>query len=321
MAQEEARRLNHNYVGVEHVFLALLGLNATRSILNRLGLELVRTRDAVEAMAGKGEQEVTGEIDFTPQTRQAVQLAADLSRKLGRAEIGSELLLLGILRLGQSPVTDLLSRFGVHPDTVRAEVLESLLVPPGAGARISGGGAGEGEIHVHFSYGDDVRTWDIDQPAGFARSDSALSHFSHFARGAWDVLRLATAEAQRLQHSYVGTEHLLLALLLDEEGVLPHVLRELDLSVDQLRAAVEEVMGKGDAVAADGITLTPGATHALTLAVDEAGRLNHKAVGPEHILLGLLREGEDMAASALTRLGVSVEMVRARVLEIIRLDE
>ncbi|MDQ5826366.1 MAG: hypothetical protein M3441_19415 [Chloroflexota bacterium] len=296
------------------MFLALLGLNTTRSILNRLGLELVQSRNALEAIAGKGEQEVTGEIDFTPQTRQAVQLAADLSRKFGRVEIGSELLLLGILRLGRSAVTGVLSRFRVHPDTVRAEVLESLLVPPGASGRISGGRAGEGEIHVHFSNRDDVLTWDIDQPAGFARSDSALSHFSHFARGAWDVLRLATAEAQRLQHSYVGTEHLLLALLLDEEGLLPHVLGELDLVADQLRAAVEEVVGKGDAAVTDGITLTPGATHALMLAVDEAAHLQHKAVGPEHILLGLLREGEDMAAGALARLGVSVEMVRARVL-------
>ncbi|HEX8227947.1 MAG TPA: Clp protease N-terminal domain-containing protein [Chloroflexia bacterium] len=317
IAQEEARRLSHNYVGVEHVFLALLGLNSTRSILNRLGLELVQTRDALESIAGKGEQEVTGEIEFTPQTRQAVRLTADLSRKLGRVEIGSELLLLGILRLGESAVTALLSRFGVHPDTLRAEVLESLLVQPDASRLAAGGEAGESQIHIYYGDSDDVLTWDVDQPGGSAKADADLSHFSRFSRGAWDVLRLATAESQRLQHGYVGTEHLLLALLLDEEGVLPHVLKQMDLAPDRVLAVVAAVAGKGETQEATGITLTSSATRALRLAVNEATRLGHETVGSEHILLGLLREGDDKVAAVLGSLDVSVAMVRARVLDMI----
>ncbi|HEX8600307.1 MAG TPA: Clp protease N-terminal domain-containing protein [Chloroflexia bacterium] len=311
LAQEEARRLNHNYVGVEHVFLALLGLDYTRTMLSHFGLALVQAREAVEAISGRGEQEVAGEIDFTTQTKQAVQIAADHSRRLGRVEIGSELLLLGILRVGDSVVMDLLSRFGVHPDTVRAEVLEAMLLPPG------GQQQAPGEVHVHFSE-HQVVAWDADQSSGSPSIDLDLSSFAH---GAWDVLRLATVEAQRLRHSYIGTEHLLLGLLSEDEGVLPHVLRELDLQPDQVRAAIEEVAGSGDAQPSDGLALTPGATHALMLAIDEAARLKHKAVGPEHILLGLLREGEDMAAGALASLGVAVEAVRTKVLEMLGGDD
>jgi ATP-dependent Clp protease ATP-binding subunit ClpA len=318
LAQEEARRLNHNSVGVEHVFLTLVGLPEGQvfTILKRLGLELVKTREVIEAITGKGNRNVTGEIDFTPQVKQAVQFATDLGRRLRRADIGGELLLLGILRLGDSVVVDVLSRFGVHPDTLRAEVLEGLLVPPGMGGPVRDAEARSAGVPVYISERDDVAAFDVAQPAG-----SAVVDFASFARGAWDVLRLATAEAHRLQHGYIGTAHLLLGLLSEEEGVLPHVLRELDLPVAQVRAVVEEAAGKGEQPVSDGITLTPGATRALALAVEEAEHLQHKAVGPEHILLGLLREGEESAADALEGMGLPVRRVRAKVLEMLGSNE
>jgi ATP-dependent Clp protease ATP-binding subunit ClpC len=163
---------------------------------------------------------------------------------------------------------------------------------------------------------DEVRNRDVEQAGGSTRLD-----FSRFASGAWDVLRLATAEAQRLQHGYIGTEHLLLGLLSEDEGVLPHVLREMDLQAEQVRAAVETVAGTGEAQTSDGIALTPSATRALMLAIDEAADLQHRAVGPEHILLGLLREGDNKAARALQSLGLTVEMVRSKVLEMLGRDE
>jgi ATP-dependent Clp protease ATP-binding subunit ClpA len=317
LAQEEARRLNHTSVGVEHVFLTLVGLpdGQVFGILKRLGLELVKTREVIEAISGKGDREVAGEIDFTPQVKQAVQFATDLGRRLGRADIGGELLLLGILRLGDSVVVDVLSRFGVHPDTLRAEVLEALLVPPGVSGPVRDVEAPAAGALVYISERDDVASFDVAQPAG-----SAVLDFASFARGAWDVLRLATAEAQSLRHGHIGTAHLLLGLLREEEGVLLHVLRELGVEIDRVRAAVEEAAGKGEQPVSDGITLTPEATRALALAVEEAEHLQHKAVGPEHILLGLLREGEE-SAGELEGLGLPVRLVRAKVLEMLGSDE
>jgi ATP-dependent Clp protease ATP-binding subunit ClpA len=314
LAQEEARRLNHASVGVEHVFLAMVGFagGPTFGILNSLGFEVAKTREAVEAITGRGEQEAAGELEFTDVAKQAVQLAMKLSRRLDRTAVGSELVLLGVLRAGESAVTDLLSRSGVHPDTLRAEVLEALLAPGSAGRAAPDAEASTAEIHVHLGAPGDMPTIDVEQAVGSAGLD-----FSRFATGAWDVLRLATAEAQRLQYPYIGTEHLLLGLLSEDEGVLPHVLREMDLHAGHVRAAVQAVAGRGEMQAGDGIALTPSATRALMLAIDEAARLQHRAAGPEHILLGLLREGDNKAARALQSLGLTVEMVRSTVLEML----
>jgi ATP-dependent Clp protease ATP-binding subunit ClpC len=131
------------------------------------------------------------------------------------------------------------------------------------------------------------------------------------------VLALAQEEAQRLQYPYMGTEHLLLGLVREGEGVAGHVLRSLGIDLDQVRHAVETRIGRSDEVVLGEMRLTPRAKRVLELAALEARRFQHDYLGTEHLLLGVLLEGEGIDAEVLTRFGLSVQHVREQTLEIL----
>src|ERR1041384_7072693 len=135
--------------------------------------------------------------------------------------------------------------------------------------------------------------------------------FDKFTERARKVLQLAQEEAQRFNHNYIGTEHLLLGLVREGEGVAAKVLGNLGVELNKVRSAVEFIIGRGDRTVAGDIGLTPRAKKVIELSVDEARRLNHHYIGTEHLLLGLVREGEGIAAGVLESLGVSLERVRA----------
>jgi ATP-dependent Clp protease ATP-binding subunit ClpC len=135
--------------------------------------------------------------------------------------------------------------------------------------------------------------------------------FDKFTERARRVLTLAQEEAQRFNHNYIGTEHLLLGLVREGEGVAAKVLANLGVELSKVRSAVEFIIGRGDRVVTGEIGLTPRAKKVIELAVDEARRLNHHYIGTEHLLLGLVREGEGIAAGVLESLGVNLEKVRA----------
>jgi ATP-dependent Clp protease ATP-binding subunit ClpC len=134
--------------------------------------------------------------------------------------------------------------------------------------------------------------------------------FDKFTERARKVLSLAQEEAQRFNHNYIGTEHLLLGLVREGDGVAAKVLNNLGVELNKVRSAVEYVIGQGDRVALGEIGLTPRAKKVLELAVDEARRLGHHYIGTEHLLLGLVREGEGIAAGVLESLGVNLEKAR-----------
>ena len=143
---------------------------------------------------------------------------------------------------------------------------------------------------------------------------STLSErFDKFTAGAKRVLVLAQEEAQRFNHNYIGTEHLLLGLVRVEEGQAVTVLRDLNAGPDRVRHAVEAVVGRGDRMVIGDISLTPRAKKAIELTVEEARRLNRNHIDTEHLLLGLVREGEGVAAGVLTSLGLDLEQVREAV--------
>jgi excisionase family DNA binding protein len=152
---------------------------------------------------------------------------------------------------------------------------------------------------------------DIDT-AGFA-SD----HFNKFTERARKVLSLAQEEAQRFQHNYIGTEHLLLGLVREGDGVAAKVLNNLGINLGDARAAVEHIIGRGDRVVLGEIGLTPRAKKVIELAVDEAARLGHHYIGTEHLLLGLIREGEGIAAGVLESLGVNLERARRETIKVL----
>src|SRR5205809_8052667 len=141
--------------------------------------------------------------------------------------------------------------------------------------------------------------------------------FDKFTERARRVITLAQEEALRFNHNYIGTEHLLLGLVREGEGVAAKVLANLGVELNKVRSAVEFLIGRGDRAVMGEIGLTPRAKKVIELAVDEARRLGHHYIGTEHLLLGLVREGEGIAAGVLESLGVSLDKVRAEVTRIL----
>ncbi|MCI0769519.1 MAG: ATP-dependent Clp protease ATP-binding subunit [Chloroflexi bacterium] len=136
------------------------------------------------------------------------------------------------------------------------------------------------------------------------------SRFEKFSERARRVLSLAQEEAQRFNHNYIGTEHILLGLVRETEGVAARVLSNLGVELSKVRSAVEFIIGRGEKSIPGEIGLTPRAKKVIELAVDEARRLNHSYIGTEHLLIGLLREGEGVAAGVLESLSVTLEKIR-----------
>jgi ATP-dependent Clp protease ATP-binding subunit ClpC len=141
--------------------------------------------------------------------------------------------------------------------------------------------------------------------------------FDKFTERARRVLSLAQEEAQRFQHNYIGTEHLLLGLVREGEGVAAKVLNKLGIELVKVRESVEFIIGRGDRIVLGEIGLTPRAKKVIELAVDEARRMNHHYIGTEHLLLGLVREGEGIAAGVLESLGVNLEKVRTQTIQVL----
>src|SRR5947199_661703 len=141
--------------------------------------------------------------------------------------------------------------------------------------------------------------------------------FDKFTERARKVLQLAQEEAQRFNHNYIGTEHLLLGLVRGGEGVAAKVLANLGVDLNKVRSAVEFIIGRGERMITGEIGLTPRAKKVIELSVEEARRLNHNYIGTEHLLLGLVREGEGIAAGVLESLGVNLEKVRTQVIQVV----
>ena len=135
--------------------------------------------------------------------------------------------------------------------------------------------------------------------------------FEKFSERARRVLTTAQEEARQLNHSYIGTEHILLGLAREEEGVAAKVLSNLGASLSKVRSAVEFISGRSEKPSTGETGLTPRAKRVIELAIDEARQLGHSYIGTEHLLLGLLREGEGVAAGVLDSLGVTLERARA----------
>lgn len=143
-----------------------------------------------------------------------------------------------------------------------------------------------------------------------------ISVFGRFTERAQRVVILAQEEARRLGHNVVGTEHLLLGLIAEGDGVAGRVLSQF-VDLQQVRGEVERIIGRGEGLIIGQIGFTPRAKRVLELAFDEARQLGHTYIGTEHILLGLIREGEGVAAQVLANMGIDLETVRKQVVEVL----
>lgn len=291
LAQEEAVRLNHNYIGTEHILLGLLreGDGIAARVLKNLGVELSNARSMVQSSVGHGDNAVAGEIGLTPHAKRVIELAVDESRSLNHHYVGTEHILLALAREREETGQGFLDKLEVSPEQVRAQVIEVL--NSSSGYRSSG------------------------KPVASGHS----GRFDKFTERALKTLQFAQEEAQRFNHNYIGTEHILLGLVRLSDGVAAQVLTSFDpLILDKTRQAVEFIIGRGDRMIIGEIGLTPRAKRVIELAVDEARRLNHHYIGSEHLLLGLIREGEGIAAGVLESLGISLAKVRVRTLEVLK---
>jgi ATP-dependent Clp protease ATP-binding subunit ClpA len=308
-AQEEARELNHNYIGTEHILLALLRRpegppnqedGIAPAILEEFGMSRDGVREEVIAKVGMGKGKAKpGHIPFTPRAKKVLELALREALQLHHNYIGTEHILLALLRRpedlpnqedGIAPA--ILEEFGMSRDGVREEVIAKV---------------------------------------GMGKGKAKTGHIP-FTPRAKKVLELALREALQLHHNYIGTEHLLLGLIREDEGVAVQIMRtHTDLLT--LRAAVLERLPAGDAdegalAAATGTLLrrvrarlggardegderTVGATPATDATLAEAARLAGDApVGSHHLLLAALADPNSAAARTLAGLGVDLDQAR-----------
>lgn len=295
LAQEEAQRFQHNYIGTEHLLLGLVreGEGVAARVLTNLGAEQERVRRAVEFIIGRGDRIVLGEIGLTPRAKKIIELAVDEARRLNHHYIGTEHILLGLVREGEGIASGVLVGMGINLERVRAETLRVL---------------GQTTVQIEAAL------------ASTPTKPSHLHSFNGFERytfadDAKRAISLAWHESKLLQHSYIGPEHLLLGLIRYTEGGAAQVL--LALGVDQSRAssAVEKLVGKGEDTEPRKFEFTPLTQAYIHLAADEALKLKSASIGSEHLLLGLVREEQGIIPSLLSELGTDVATVRTKTLQ------
>ncbi len=312
---------------------------------------------AVEARIGRGGPAPPGEIGLSPRAKRVLELAVDEARRLNHHEIGTGHLLLGLVGEGEGIAARVLADLGVGLEQARAQVIQAVAArgdapkgrgraagqpDPAAPPRLREARRGlealrreiaaaiaaqdfnlaselrERERRLQERIGALEREGRADrQEAGQAPAGPPGDRFDRFTERARRVLTLAQEEAERFNHNYIGTEHLLLGLVREGDGIAARVLGDLGVQLPRVRSAVEFIIGRGEAMIAGEIGLTPRAKRVIDLAVDEAQRLNHHEIGTEHLLLGLVREGEGIATGVLESIGVSLEQVRAQVIQVV----
>lgn len=175
--------------------------------------------------------------------------------------------------------------------------------------------SGEEENGSHSKGDSAVSSW---YKTFFGKGGRDRDRFERFADSARLALAMAQEEARRLKHNFIGTEHLLLGLLRQNESVAVQVLRNLNVNPEAVRERVEFIIGQNNRSVIGDVGLTKRAKKAIELAVEEAQRLRHGYLGTEHLLLGLVREGEGTAANVLQKLGVDLSAVRTETLHVLQ---
>jgi ATP-dependent Clp protease ATP-binding subunit ClpC len=218
-AQEEARRFDHDYIGTEHLLLGLVreGEGIAGKVLYDLGVDLTKTRSAVEFIIGRGKGASGDNISLTPRGKKVIELAAQEARALGHGYIDTEHLLLGLLREGEGIAIGMLESLGVSLEELQSRVLPLV---------------GQGE-----------EASNEERIARDRRTEEARISLTPRANR---VLRLAANEARELGHEHIGTGHILLALVREGEGVAASVLKNLGVSLKKTRQQVIQAVSQGE---------------------------------------------------------------------------
>jgi ATP-dependent Clp protease ATP-binding subunit ClpA len=298
LAQEEAQRFQHNYIGTEHLLLGLVRENEgmAAKVLASLGIELAKVRAAVEFIIGRGDRIVLGEIGLTPRAKKVVELAVDEARSFNHHYIGTEHLLLGLIREGEGIGAGVLINLGLTLDQVRTTTLHILEKP---GITIN-----EEVSHLtrHLLISEEFGTYT-------------------FTDDARRIFRFAQANALLLQHSFIGAEHLLLGLVRLEEGPTAQVFAHLSIDLSTIYGVVEKITGQGQSNDPGDIPLSSVARAVIHLAADEASKLKQESIRAVHLLLGLLRVKQSVVSVILQNLDTDQDTMYTTTLQIIEQNE
>jgi ATP-dependent Clp protease ATP-binding subunit ClpA len=292
LAQEEAQRFNHQYIGTEHILLGLVreGDGVAAKVLTDLGVELDSVRKAVEHIIGRGDRIVLGEIGLTPRAKKVVELAVDEARRLNHHYIGTEHLLLGLIREGEGIAAGALESLGVNLEKVRRTTIEVLSqAGPGFASRR--------------------------EEASFSGESRPRPDFGRFTDRARMAIRTAMVEAREREHAEVNTGHMLLALIQEDESLAALALQQSGVNLDAAQRGVEQSIGArkptGEQSAGNIVGLDAHMLRMVALSADEARQMGDLYVGTEHLLLGLIQEGDGQGAQVLLTLGANLSQLRS----------
>ncbi len=315
-AQEEAQRFQHHYVGTEHLLLGLVrdDEGVAAKVLTNLGVDLNKVRSSVEFIIGRGSRIVLNETGLTPRAKKVIELAVDEAQRLNHLYVGTEHLLLGLIREGEGIAAGVLESLGVNLEMLRTQTIHVLSQSSTANGSLT---AYTPPPSVPQDAASPVAEKNLTPLEEEKKQMFEGKRFDKLTKRAKKVLSLAQEEAQRFQHNYIGTEHILLGLVREGEGVAAKVLTNLGVELNKARSAVEFIIGRGDRIVLGEIGLTPRSKKVIELAIDESHRLNHHYVGTEHLLLGLVRESEGIACGILESLGVNLERVRRQTIQVL----
>ena len=299
LAQEEAQRFNHNYIGTEHLLLGLVreGDGVAARVLSNMGVQLPKVRSAVEFIIGRGDQAPTGDIGLTPRAKKVIELAVDEARRLNHHYIGTEHLLLGLVREGEGIAAGVLESLGVNLEKVRAQVMQVV---------------NQSSITKAIRIMRPRPTRRLILPRLRLRMGSRW-----FTQRARRSLVLAEVEAKRFNHSNIGTEHLLLGLIREGDGVAARILNDNDVRLQDARQAVEVRKPRRSESVANELYLSKRADKVLDFAVKQAKWLDRLSIGTEHLLLGLVRSDESTAMLVIGDLGVDPVDMRSELIRFI----
>jgi len=320
-AQEEALRLGHSQITADHLVLGVIHdpTAVARHALRRLHVDLDElARAATSAAINTTADSSSG---LSASARMVIELAVDEARALDHHYVGTEHLLLGLVREGTNALAQMLQPRQDALRRARAAIVSTLSAGPTTAPilRVTRSAtsvqhpAQDAPPEEHELLMRHLAALLADPSSGPAESEAGL--FGRLSDAALRVFQSAHEEAQRFSHNYIGTEHILLGLVHDTQSSSGRLLHDLGADLPRVRNAVEFIIGRGETPLADMPALTPRAQKVLILALDEADRLGHTQAGAEHLLLGVIREGEGIASGVLESLVVNADWIRTQLLE------
>jgi ATP-dependent Clp protease ATP-binding subunit ClpA len=319
LAQEESRRLDHNFIGTEHILLGLIqereGVAA--QALGALGIRLEAVRARVEEIVGRGESTPSGHIPFTPRAKKVLELSLREALQFGHNYIGTEHLLLGLIREGEGVAATVLVGLGADLESVRQKVVQLLAGRQGSGVPpelLADPGTRAAVIATAVPYEPGQTTTSPGGELFRAALDRLV--LRRFTVSSCRVLLLAESEALRLGTTTVGPEHLLLGLLAEGEGEAAVALGAMGIDLVTAREEADRALGHRPLGGPARATFSDLALDALERALAEALTVGRDTVDTRELLLGLVQQAErglGLMAAAFGLLGTSAAAVRETV--------